>query len=181
MLLTTGLLLSWTQGARAWMAIRQRADLTSDAQIALRRIERLLESSASASVAIDSSCLSFASSFGLRTSLDSDRSSVSTDLGSLQWQKFVLFYLDAPARRILLREIPIAAGLSAYQQATPIPQVDFGSGVQPLAFYRTAGSKFCSSVDAFSATQSGLILTIHLEMSEADRKASFQSSTRLRN
>ena len=89
--------------------------------------------------------LSYASAFGLRNGPTQDQFVASTGGGQLNWQKYLVVYHDPAAHRLLWKELTVPPANPAYV-TTPLEEVDFGSGRQPLATYLTGGEALLARV-----------------------------------
>lgn len=181
-LLTGALFFAWIRGTRAWLVASQRADLTTHAQLVLRRLERSLQASASAGLAFQADILTYPSTFGLTSTGNNTNFASNTSTGDLNWSKYLVWYRASLPRELWMREVAVPGASSAYSQALPLPAADLGSGPQALASYATGGSKVCDNVDTFSTSQAGLLVTVALNLTlPGGRSGQFSSSTRLRN
>lgn len=186
LLILTGILFAaWSSGAQAWLTASQKGDLLVKAQLAFRKIERSLQASSGQSRAYEntpSGCLSFASSFGLNDTPGSTQF-VSLNSGEVQWQKYVVVYHVLTNHQLMWHELSIPTGNPAYTVPTPLPNVDFGSGAQPLSSYRISGKKLLDHIDGFTISSLNRTLTIKLDLSNSSgtNHQSFTSVTLLRD
>jgi Tfp pilus assembly protein PilE len=184
-ILTGILFASWSAGAEAWLTASRKGDLLVRAQLAFRKVERSLQASSAQSRAFEntpSGCLSFASSFGLNDTAGSAQF-VASSTGEVQWQKYVVVYHVLTNHQLMWQELPIPTTNPAYNVPTPLPDVDFGSGPQPLSIYRSSGKKLLDLVDSFTISSVNRTLTISIALSNATgtNHQSFTSVTLLRN
>lgn len=72
--------------------------------------------------------------------------------GLVIWRRSEVFFRDAPSREFRLRKLdwPVPSSI-----AQPIEQVDFGTGLQPLNFYRNGGDVQARDVDLAEFSRQG--------------------------
>lgn len=183
LLLLLGLLLvrGWSLASRAWKTVSEKNKVVTQAQHLLRLLERELEASSPAGVEVstDPPCLAFASTFDTATRREFE---ADADSGALRWQKQVVYSYLAEDKTVWRGELAIGPGQLAYQRATPISEINFGSGFRPVPFYLGQGQPVAHDIESVAFVRNGLEVRIELQLQTAQAvPTQFFSTTVLRN
>ena len=149
--LTAVLFLAWNTGAQSWLTASRKTDRLSRLQLALRQLEKGLESSSSQGLAYQNgpTIVAFPVAYPLKTSPATGFVYLPGS-SSPQWQKYLVYYFDAPGRSLRAREVAISSTNLAAKTTTPLPAFDDGSGAKPLTNYATSGVVAAEEIDAVS-------------------------------
>lgn len=144
-LLLTGIFAVFTMGLSAWNKTSAKNELLQQTQITNIRLARELEKSTSASLSADTplGVVAFLSA------MNDDGRFVHDAGGSPEWQKYVIYYLDATEQIVYRRELPLPIGSPQRTAPKPIDSFNSGTGIQALANYATEGQPLSRHVVLF--------------------------------
>lgn len=150
----------YVTGARAWRRGEGQADLLQDLEVIQTQLQREVASSVSLSLSADApgKSLSF-----LSARLPGGGFQVVD--GHVEWQSYLVYYLDPPTRELRRREIPLVAGAPQRQTPGPIDAYDDGSGARPLSSYCVGGDVIGRDVSdlTFAVMNGGRLLKVTVE------------------
>ncbi|MCE7869253.1 hypothetical protein DYH09_02625 [bacterium CPR1] len=124
----------YVNGARAWHRGAGQADLLQDLQVVQGQMHREIASSVYESFSADAPHRAFSL---LSARLDGGGFQVLD--GEVEWQRYVIFYLDLPSRELRRAELKLPPGAPQRTAPGPIESYDPGTGPRPLADYCTGG------------------------------------------
>ena len=150
-LLTGALFMGWDTGARSWLTASRKTERLSRLQLALRQIEKGLESSANQGLAFQNApgIIAFPMAYPLK-STSGIGFVYQPGTSSPQWQKYAVFYFDGASRTLRTREVTIPVANPAATTTTPLTTFDDGSGVKPLSSYATGGAAVAEEIDTMT-------------------------------
>ncbi len=144
-ILTLLIFATYRMGLSATNKSLSQNELLSELQVGLRTLgSNLRQGSAdSVSLAPGGSAIAFLSSSDL-----AGNPQIGPE-GQPLWQAYIIFYHDAAEQTLKKRriELPPASPFRTYPG--PIENVDFGSGVEPIAFYLNSGAPVSRMLESF--------------------------------
>ena len=121
-------------GGRAWRKTDDRYELLRNTQVVLAQIAREAERSSVFSVTIiPGRAVSFLSP------MNDAGNAVTNNLGDIEWERYVIFYLDPASQQVRMLDVPLLA--TSFERGTPQPIERFASltGPHPLSYYLAGG------------------------------------------
>ena len=131
-------------GAQSFLAGERQHDLSRQANIALERLTRPLESAPSQSLSLAPSALSFLSC------RDDHNNTVLTNGGDPIWQAYQIYFRDSASKELKERRLALATPGTA---ARPIEEADLGSGPQPFSSYLVSSDVVARNLSRFTLTR----------------------------
>lgn len=171
-------------GSKAWRKTDDRYELLRNTQAVASQINREAERANIYSVSIiPGRAVSFLSPMNAAGNFVTD------NLGDVRWERYVIFYLDAPSQEVRMVEVPLLPGSFERRTPQPIDRFVSLSGVQPLSAYLVGGRVLGTHITLFEPEQptGSKRLTVHLHTVQPsttrsqDLTLDFTASALLRN
>lgn len=155
----------YVTGTRAWLVGRGQADLLQELLVVQGQVERDVSSSIYASLSIGPGNASFSVLSGQLPAGDYQVSN-----GVVEWQKYLVFYLD-PEKQVRRLEVPLVATAPQRISAQPIDSYDDGSGPRPISAYLSGGKILGRHVANLTVTCSPVTRVVSVTIEGSKKRA----------
>ena len=147
-------------------------ELSQTLQVSVAHLARDLEQSAYDGLSLEPATLSCLVAGNERRELKFDAQ------GKTEWQRFLVYYRDAPRRLLLRTQVELPA--TAPQRLAPGPLTGLVP-VHPLQHYATGGSVIGRSITRFEPSQQGRLVQVKVEARRDPERVTQLLTVRLRN
>ncbi len=148
LMLRAGIYAIFRMGVSSWHKVDSQTELQQSLEVAATRIAKQVQRSPydSCTISPDGRALACLSAL-----YDDGRVAVSPLDGTLQWQRYLVFYFDSSKGELREVEVPVLASSPERTRAGPLENFDSGSGPQPWPFYTQMGRVLARQVTNFEA------------------------------
>lgn len=156
-LLTTAVFALYQMGLNAFFKTNTQSDILQTVQVLGGKWMRDAELTTPEAVSLDLGSTAIA----LPSARDAAGNLVLDTVNSeLIWQRYRLYWHDAPSQTVRFKEIVLATPTSAIG---PIETYDDGSGTHPLSWYCTGGRVIARQVSLLQLTRNGASLSLEVQ------------------
>jgi type II secretory pathway pseudopilin PulG len=158
-------------GASGWKKLEAQSGLLADYEVFNEKLSREVQRSNFGSAYAADTPDDTGTTLAFLSAMD-DNGNFALDTGpgppaptyEPEWQKYLVFYWDKPARRIYLNEVKLAAG--SPEVNTPVPIEMYSAGTGNINDYRTGGRLLMTDVDNCRFELDNFMLTVEVGASK---------------
>ena len=145
-LLLVAIFAIFRMGVVSWQKLNANTELFQSIQVSSAKLSRDAERSVFVSASMDNSGRAVA----FLSPLDQDEQFVVRDDGSLEWQKYLVFYRDPSTNEVLVKEVPLHPTAAERMNPGPIENYNDGTGTKAWSTYMSAGQPLARDVTEFT-------------------------------